>query len=108
MVKVLQSFNTRYCVDSASVDFIGFEDFGETEEIILAAGCFWGVEHYLKNLDGVLFAESGYCGGDSPNPNYKKVCVGDSGYLEVVRVIFDKDKLSLTDVLKYFFEIHDF
>ena len=100
--------NTRYCVDSASVDFISFEDFGEIEEIILAAGCFWGVEHYLKKLDGVLFAESGYCGGDNPNPDYKKVCAGDSGYLEVVRVIFDKDKLALADVLKYFFEIHDF
>ncbi|AJC49037.1 bifunctional methionine sulfoxide reductase B/A protein [Allofrancisella guangzhouensis] len=100
--------NTRYCVNSASVDFIPFISFGETEETILAAGCFWGVEYYLKKLDGVLLAESGYCGGDQPYPDYKKVCNGDTGYLEVVRVIFDKGKLSLAEVLKYFFEIHDF
>ncbi|API87785.1 bifunctional methionine sulfoxide reductase B/A protein [Francisella uliginis] len=100
--------NTRYCVNSASVDFIASENFGETEEIIVAAGCFWGVEYYMKKLDGVLFAESGYCGGDQPYPNYKDVCNGDTGYLEVVRIIFDKTKLSLENLLKYFFEIHDF
>ncbi|QLE78484.1 bifunctional methionine sulfoxide reductase B/A protein [Francisella sp. Scap27] len=100
--------STRYCVNSASVDFIPFESFGATEEVIVAAGCFWGVEHYLKKLDGVLLAESGYCGGDEPNPNYKKVCSGTTDYLEVVRIIFDKDKLTLEELLKYFFEIHDF
>lgn len=100
--------NTRYCVNSASVDFISLENFNETEEIILAAGCFWGVEYYLKKLDGVLLAESGYCGGDEVNPDYKKICSGDTKYLEVVRVIFDKDKISLENILKYFFEIHDF
>lgn len=100
--------NTRYCVNSASVDFIASENFGETEEIIVAAGCFWGVEYYMKKLDGVLFAESGYCGGNKPYPNYKEVCNGNTGYLEVVRIIFDKTKLSLEDLLKYFFEIHDF
>lgn len=100
--------NTRYCVNSASVDFIAAEDFGQTEEIIVAAGCFWGVEHYMKKLDGVVFAESGYCGGEKPYPDYKSVCAGGTGYLEVVRIIFDKTKLSLEDILKYFFEIHDF
>lgn len=100
--------NTRYCVNSASVDFIASEELGETEEIIVAAGCFWGVEYYMKKLDGVLFAESGYCGGGQPYPNYKDVCNGDTGYLEVVRIIFDKTKLSLENLLKYFFEIHDF
>ncbi|APC97234.1 bifunctional methionine sulfoxide reductase B/A protein [Francisella frigiditurris] len=100
--------STRYCVNSASVDFVPFENFDETEEILVAAGCFWGVEYYLKKLDGVLLAESGYCGGDEPYPDYKKVCNGDTGYLEVVRVIFDKNKSSLEKILKYFFEIHDF
>ena len=100
--------NTRYCVNSASVDFIPFENFGDTKEVIVAAGCFWGVEHYLKKLDGILFAESGYCGGDEQNPDYKNVCVGNTGYLEVVRVVFDTNKISLEAMLKYFFEIHDF
>ncbi|WP_150463982.1 bifunctional methionine sulfoxide reductase B/A protein [Francisella sp. XLW-1] len=100
--------NTRYCVNSASVDFVAAENIGETEEIIVAAGCFWGVEYYMKKLKGVVFAESGYCGGDQPNPDYKKVCAGNTGYLEVVRIIFEKEKISLEEVLKYFFEIHDF
>ena len=102
------AFNTRYCVNSASVDFVPFQNITKTEEIIVAAGCFWGVEHYLKKLDGVLLAESGYCGGDKPYPSYKEVCTGKTDYLEVVRIIFDTTKISLDSVLKYFFEIHDF
>ncbi|GAB4224537.1 MAG: bifunctional methionine sulfoxide reductase B/A protein [Francisella sp.] len=100
--------NTRYCVNSASVDFIPVEDFGATEEIIIAAGCFWGVEYYMQKLAGVLLATPGYCGGNEPYPDYKKVCQGNTGYLEVVKVIFDTSKTSLKQVLQYFFEIHNF
>ena len=102
------TLTTRYCVNSASVDFVPFENVKNTQEIIVAAGCFWGVEYYIKKLDGVIFAESGYCGGDEPYPDYKKVCTGTTDYLEVVRIIFDTDKTPLENVLKYFFEIHDF
>ena len=56
----------------------------------------------------MLLAESGYCGGDEPNPDYKKVCSGSTDYLEVIRIIFDNEKISLEAILKYFFEIHDF
>jgi peptide methionine sulfoxide reductase msrA/msrB len=104
----ITQLNTRYCVNSVSVDFIPFDAFGDTSEIILAAGCFWGVEYYLKRLNGVLLAESGYCGGDTPNPYYKDICTGNTDYLEVVRIIFDTKIVTIDALLKYFFEIHDF
>ena len=101
--------NTRYCVNSASVDFVtSFDIPKNTQEIIVAAGCFWGVEYYMKKIDGVILADAGYCGGDTPYPNYKEVCKGNTDYLEVVRIIFDTDKTDLETVLKKYFEIHDF
>ncbi len=78
------------------------------QEIFLAAGCFWGVEYYLRKLNGVIETKVGYCGGDTKNPKYKEVCTGDTGHLEVVKVIYDVTKLSTQELLKFFFEIHDF
>lgn len=99
--------NTRHCVNSASLDFVRDTQVLETEEIILAAGCFWGVEYYLQKLDGVLLTQVGYCGGELKNPSYKQVCSKLTGHLEVVRVIFDCKKINLETILKKFFEIHD-
>jgi peptide methionine sulfoxide reductase msrA/msrB len=99
--------NTRHCVNSASIDFVPFTDVKSTDEVILAAGCFWGVEHLLKKLPGVLLTEIGYSGGQTPNPTYKEVCSKNTGHLEVVRVIFETEKLNLEKLLKYFLEIHD-
>lgn len=99
--------NTRHCVNSASLDFVRDTHVLETEEIILAAGCFWGVEYYLQKLDGVLLTQVGYCGGELKNPSYKQVCSKLTGHLEVVRVIFDRQKINLETILKRFFEIHD-
>ena len=101
------SLNTRHCVNSASLDFVKDTQVTDTEEIILAAGCFWGVEYYLQKLEGVVLTQVGYCGGYKDDPSYQEVCSKTTGHLEVVRVIFDNTKLSLERVLKYFFEIHD-
>ncbi|HLX55222.1 MAG TPA: bifunctional methionine sulfoxide reductase B/A protein [Aquella sp.] len=100
--------DTRHCVNSASLDFVNNTDVNDTEEAILAAGCFWGVEYYLKQLNGVLKTEVGYSGGTKLNPTYKEVCNGNTGHLEVIRVIYDPKQVSYVDVLKRFFEIHDF
>lgn len=99
--------NLRHCVNSASLDFVTNDEIEDSEEAIVAGGCFWGVEHYLKQIPGVLFVESGYTGGHLINPNYDQVCQGTSGHYEAVRVIYDKARTDYTQVLKCFFEIHD-
>lgn len=72
-----------------------------------AGGCFWGVEHYLEQLDGVLSVESGYMGGTVANPTYEDVLTKKSGHYETVRVRYDSAKVDYETVAKLFFEIHD-
>lgn len=72
-----------------------------------AGGCFWGVEHYLEQLDGVLSVESGYMGGHVEAPTYEQVSSQTSGHLETVEVRFDPARISYEAVAQRFFEIHD-
>ena len=60
-----------------------------TEVATLAGGCFWCLEAVFDQFQGVESVESGYMGGDSPNPSYEEICTGDTGHAEVVRVTFD-------------------
>lgn len=99
--------NTRHCVNSISLDFVKDLHVMDTEEAILAAGCFWGVEYYLKRLTGVVKTEVGYIGGHLQNPDYAAVCSGESGHYEAVRVVYDKAKLSYAQLIRFFFEIHN-
>lgn len=99
--------NTRHCVNSACLDFVDSMDIDDSNEIILAAGCFWGVEYYLKRITGVVLTEVGYCGGHINEPTYNDVKQGTTGYLEVVRVVWDNKIQSLENILKMFFETHD-
>ena len=99
--------NTRHCVNSLSLDFIEDLTVKDTEEAILAGGCFWGIEYYFKQLFGILKVESGYTGGKILEPSYKDVCRGGSGHFEAVRVLYDPLKLGYESLVKYFFEIHD-
>jgi peptide-methionine (S)-S-oxide reductase len=73
----------------------------------LAGGCFWCLEAVYDRLRGVESVESGYMGGQRPNPTYEAVCNGDTGHAEVVRVTFDPKALSYRDLLEVFFVIHD-
>lgn len=99
--------NLRHCVNSLSLDFVPSLTVEDSEEAILAAGCFWGVEYYFKQLPGVLKTEVGYTGGRTRAPSYKEVCEGDTGHLESVRVLYDPAFVNYEAVIKYFFEIHD-
>ena len=73
-----------------------------------AGGCFWGVEYHFEKVKGVLAAISGYMGGTTSNPDYRSVCSGFTGHLEVVRVDYDESIVSFEELAKLFFEIHDF
>lgn len=99
--------NTRHCVNSLSLDFVDNLSIEDTEEAIVAGGCFWGVEYYLKQLSGVLKVELGYTGGQTADPSYEDVCRGNTGHVEAVRVLYDPLKLTYETLIKYFFEIHD-
>ncbi|MBX3673036.1 MAG: peptide-methionine (S)-S-oxide reductase MsrA [Burkholderiales bacterium] len=78
-----------------------------TEMATLAGGCFWCLEAVFDQLQGVQSVESGYMGGDSPNPSYEAVCTGETGHAEVVRINFDPAVVSYRDLLAVFFTIHD-
>jgi peptide-methionine (S)-S-oxide reductase len=78
-----------------------------TETATLGGGCFWCLEAVYQQLKGVQHVESGYCGGQVPNPSYEDVCKGTTGHAEVVRVTFDPAEISYREVLEVFFTIHD-
>ena len=77
------------------------------EAATLAGGCFWCTEAVFKDVIGVEKVESGYIGGNVPNPTYKQVCGGDTGHAEAIRVTFDKDQVRYGDLLDMFFATHD-
>ncbi|MEQ9616678.1 MAG: bifunctional methionine sulfoxide reductase B/A protein [Phycisphaerales bacterium] len=104
----------RFCVNSASLQFV---EKGEqppletvapnTEYAYFAGGCFWGVEDRFAQLPGVLDAVSGYMGGNVTNPTYKQVCSGYTGHAEAVRVRFDPETITFSELLDWFFKFHD-
>ncbi len=79
----------------------------EEDEIIFGCGCFWGAEKCFWKLPGVVTTSVGYAGGEKNNPTYYEVCSGLTGHSEVVRVIWDKREIDLSDLLKMFWECHD-
>ena len=74
---------------------------------VLAGGCFWCTEAVFLDLVGVKNVESGYTGGATVNPTYKQVCGGDTGHAEAIRITFDSEQLTYSDLLDIFFATHD-
>ncbi|MBC7466465.1 MAG: peptide-methionine (S)-S-oxide reductase MsrA [Bdellovibrio sp.] len=79
----------------------------KTETAILAAGCFWGVEEFFRQVPGVTDAKVGYAGGTMKNPKYEDVSEGITGHAESVEIQFDPQKISYEKILDLFFKMHD-
>jgi peptide-methionine (S)-S-oxide reductase len=77
------------------------------EVAVFGLGCFWGDEKMFWEVPGVWSTSVGYAGGVTPNPSYEEVCTGRTGHAEVVRVVFDPQKVSYSDLLKVFWEAHN-
>ncbi len=80
---------------------------GRVETATLAGGCFWCLDGAYRDLRGVIAVESGYSGGNVPDPTYEQVCTGTTGHAEVVRITFDPTEITYEDLLEVFFSIHD-
>ena len=74
--------------------------------IFLAGGCFWGVQKYFDQFDGVESTEVGYANGPDEAPSYQDVCKS-SGHAETVKIVYDENKISLTQLLEYYFMVID-
>lgn len=76
-------------------------------DICFAGGCFWGVEHFFKGVNGVKAVIPGYANGNTPNPSYQEVYTDATGYAETVKVEFNPSKVSLQLLVRFFFAIID-
>lgn len=78
-----------------------------SQTALLGGGCFWCLEAVFQEVRGVSMVESGYMGGQQPDPTYEQVCAGTTGHAEVVRITYDAGLVSYRELLEVFFTIHD-
>ncbi len=97
------AFANKHAVLGTPLD----SDFPGMETALVAMGCFWGAEKQYWSLLGVHSTAVGYAAGFTPNPTYQEVCSGGTGHTEVVRVVFDPQKISYEALLKIFWESHN-
>lgn len=77
------------------------------KEIYLAGGCFWGTEHFLKQIEGVEATQVGYANGNIANPTYRQVCTDTTGFAETVKVQYDPQKVDLPFLIDLYFKTID-
>ena len=77
------------------------------KEIILAGGCFWGVEAYINTLKGIIATKVGYANGNTDNPTYEKVCKTNTGFAETCQISYDENITSLEKLLEAYWKIVD-
>lgn len=80
---------------------------GKLSNIYLAGGCFWGTEHFLKQVRGVKNTQTGYANGNIENPTYKEVCTDKTGFAETVKVGYDPEQVELSLLLDLYFKTID-
>lgn len=98
---------TRHCVNSISLNFLPLK-MGGPAKGYFASGCFWGTEYFFMKAPGVKQTNVGFMGGHVNNPSYEQVCQKNTGHLETTEVIYDPEKTSYAEMVKLFFETHDF
>ncbi len=95
----------RFCINEVSITskdrsiYVG--------SIVLGGGCFWCTEAIFKQVIGVISVESGYAGGETPNPTYQAICTGKTDYAEVIRITYDRKCLSYRDLVRIHLLTHD-
>ena len=110
--------NLRYCLNSASLDFVEWKDKDnlnlpgtsqpiKTATAYFAGGCFWGTEDLFQQTPGVVNAVSGYMGGKVSDPTYKMVCNGDTNHAETVMITYDPTRITYGHLLEKFFKYHN-
>ena len=72
------------------------------KEIYFAGGCFWGTEHYFKQVRGVVSTEVGYANGNTPSPTYEEVYTDTTGYAETVHIVYDPEVVTLELLLRLY------
>ncbi|STZ56413.1 Peptide methionine sulfoxide reductase MsrA [Moraxella lacunata] len=77
------------------------------QEIILGGGCFWCTESVFLAVKGVISVTSGYAGGQAETADYESVCSGQTGHVEVIKVVYDEQVIDLSNILDIFFATHD-
>jgi methionine-S-sulfoxide reductase len=98
------SKDTRHCVNSLSMKFL----LEVPETAYFASGCFWGTEYFMMKAFGVIQTEVGFMGGHVKCPTYEQVCTKMTGHAETTRVVFDSNLISYAELVRLFFETHDF
>jgi len=77
------------------------------ESVILGGGCFWCTEAIFKRVKGIIDVQPGYSGGSVVSPTYEQICNEETGHAEVIKVDYDPQKISYSDILDIFFATHD-
>lgn len=97
----------RHCVNSISMKFIP-DTLQTLRKAYFASGCFWGTEYYFMKAKGVISTSVGFMGGHVDNPTYAQVCQKNTGHLETTEVEYDNNVTPYENLIKLFFETHDF
>lgn len=79
----------------------------EAKSIYLAGGCFWGMQAYFDQIEGVVSTKTGYANGTKENPTYEMVCNQNSGYAETIQILYDDKIVSLSFLLEMYFKVID-
>ena len=79
----------------------------ELKKAYFSGGCFWGIEENFRTKPGIISTEVGYAGGKDENVTYEKVCKGNTGHAETVKIEFDEKIISYEKILDLFFKMHD-